>query len=856
MSINKNSYLNKFLKTIVGFLIVFCFIPGVNGQDTNNINNDHILKIRGGYNDPPFEFLENGIPTGFNVDLMKEVSKIMGLEIEILLEPWHSVRTKLETGKIDAVTGMYYSVERDKLVDFSSPYIHITSDIFVRKGSSIKSLEDLKNKEIIIEQDGLMHDFLKSQNITTKFIPVADVYEALELLASGKHDCTILSKMQGLYFIEKFNLSGLKSVGSKLPFVQNCFAVSEGNILLLDKLNEGLHILRTTGKYKEIHDKWFGVYTKTVLWDNLKYFVYVIIIIAIILIGILSWNYFLRQHVKKQTAELRQIIDLVPHMIFAKDITGRYILVNKSFAEFYKMPTEQMIGKNESEINSNQETSKFLKEDLDVIKRNKLKFTINRVMFPESEDEHIVETTKIPFTSSQTDHPAVLGIAIDVTNRKKQEEAIMESRRRYLSIFQTAAVSIWEDDIYDLKCMINKFKSENKGSFRDFINKDPEILHNILTSIKMINVNEETLKLFKAKNKKELLKSLQKTITPGTLLVYKEAIIAIAEGQIHFESEIPFQTLTGDFIHALLKITIPPLHSKSNRLILSMMDITRLKEVESEIRKLNEELEERVKDRTLQLQETNKSLEKALKKLEEDEEAGKEIQEQLLPEPMKIFHGYEFSNVFMPSMYLSGDFIDYFEIDKDYLGFYMADVSGHGISSAFITVFLKSFFSQCVKMYHSENDITILNPDLLLKELNNEIIDKNLSKYLTIFYGVIDIEDKKLIYCNGGQFPFPILLNENKVTFLQNKSMPVGLYDFAKYKINKIPIKSPFSLLLISDGILEVLAHDSLVEKEKFLLSLLKNQETTVQTILKDLSFINNKDLPDDITFCLLRRIL
>ena len=82
----------------------------------------------------------------------------------------------------------------------------------------------------------------------------------------------------------------------------------------------------------------------------------------------------------------------------------------------------------------------------------------------------------------------------------------------------------------------------------------------------------------------------------------------------------------------------------------------------------------------------NRELRQTLKYLEQDEKAGRRIQFQLLPEDNRTFGGYTFRRRLYPSTYLSGDFVDYFPIDDRHVGFYMADVSGHGAASAFVTV--------------------------------------------------------------------------------------------------------------------------------------------------------------------------
>ncbi len=109
------------------------------------------------------------------------------------------------------------------------------------------------------------------------------------------------------------------------------------------------------------------------------------------------------------------------------------------------------------------------------------------------------------------------------------------------------------------------------------------------------------------------------------------------------------------------------------------------------IHELNRSLEEKVRDRTQALSDANLKLRSYISRLENDQEAGGKMQQKLLPDTQKTFGDCTFSSRIYTSMYLSGDFLDYFEIDTDRVGFYMADVSGHGISSAFITVLLKNF---------------------------------------------------------------------------------------------------------------------------------------------------------------------
>ncbi|MEO6328994.1 MAG: ATP-binding protein [Ginsengibacter sp.] len=125
---------------------------------------------------------------------------------------------------------------------------------------------------------------------------------------------------------------------------------------------------------------------------------------------------------------LREIIDLVPHFIFAKDISGKFILANKAVADVYGSTIENLLGKSDADFNSNQEeVEHFLKHDLMVIESGKEEFNKEEIITDARGNVLTLSTTKIPFTASGTDVPAVLGFSIDISDRKKAEQELERS---------------------------------------------------------------------------------------------------------------------------------------------------------------------------------------------------------------------------------------------------------------------------------------------------------------------------------------------------------------------------------------------------------------------------------------------
>ena len=246
-------------------------------------------------------------------------------------------------------------------------------------------------------------------------------------------------------------------------------------------------------------------------------------------------------------------------------------------------------------------------------------------------------------------------------------------------------------------------------------------------------------------------------------------------------------------------------------------------------------------------------LEKAYKQVQNDLQAGKDIQLKLLPENNKTIGNYIFSHKILPSMYLSGDFADYFEVDENHIAFYSADVSGHGVPSALITVLLKSFIQKNYDAFKSKNHNNILKPEILITALNSELLRENLDKHIAIFYGVINNSDNTLTYCNAGQFPHPLILSNNTSKYLQNKGTPVGMLSFIKYKQHTIELPLDFTFIILSDGILEVLTQKKLKDQLEYIQSL--KTQTQFETLINSISD-TNKQFPDDITYLSIKRII
>ncbi len=257
------------------------------------------------------------------------------------------------------------------------------------------------------------------------------------------------------------------------------------------------------------------------------------------------------------------------------------------------------------------------------------------------------------------------------------------------------------------------------------------------------------------------------------------------------------------------------------------------------------------------LEALNQKLQENLLTLEKDQEAGRRVQQQLLPaSPFETSTGYVAEHKIIPSLYLSGDFIDFTYKSDHYLGFYLTDVSGHGSSSAFATIWLKHVATALARrrilVEQSIKRSTATNG--FLYALNNELLNSRLGHHMTCFTGLIDMEKNTLNYSVAGHLPMPIISTPDGPRYLEGKGRPLGLFPDQDWDFYEIDFPKGSTLVGFSDGVLEVLPPKDLIEKEVYLLDMVSQGNTTLDQIMSALNIEALESVPDDIAILSISR--
>lgn len=248
------------------------------------------------------------------------------------------------------------------------------------------------------------------------------------------------------------------------------------------------------------------------------------------------------------------------------------------------------------------------------------------------------------------------------------------------------------------------------------------------------------------------------------------------------------------------------------------------------------------------------SLERSLDELREDQHAAQQVQLNLLPPSHQIINGMSVDYVLKPSLLLSGDFVDAFAVNEQLTLFYLADVSGHGASSALVTVLLKNMTHRLLRNYRRNSSFDILSPVSTLERINREMLLTSLGKHLTMFVGLIDHERSRLNYAVGGHHPLPILQQGGEGRYLEGKGMPLGLFEQPEFELCSCVLEDRFELTLFSDGVLEIIDAESLARKEEYLLRQCAGEWGSPEQLLQSMMPAGRADNPDDVAIMRVRR--
>jgi len=191
---------------------------------------------------------------GFDVGVAKELAKRMGVGAKVTAVDWQKIIDGLNARDYDAILGsMSVTEERSKLVDFSAPYYYARSQVMVLKGSSIKSLKDLKDKTV-----GAMKESTFETDAKTLGAGRIQTYgtndDALAALKKKEVDAVVTDDVVGMYVKNRMGLD-IEGLGDTLSSDKIAIAVRKGDAALLKKINTIIAEMQKDGTLRQLTER-------------------------------------------------------------------------------------------------------------------------------------------------------------------------------------------------------------------------------------------------------------------------------------------------------------------------------------------------------------------------------------------------------------------------------------------------------------------------------------------------------------------------------------------------------------------------------------------------------------------------
>jgi PAS domain S-box-containing protein len=306
---------------------------------------------------------------------------------------------------------------------------------------------------------------------------------------------------------------------------------------------------------------------------------------AIVISAYLAWLNRASELALRHRADL---LDTAHDAIFIRDLDDAITYWNRGAEDRYGWTSEQAIGRISHDLLRTEFPASLVTIKSDLVRTGKWE---GELVHTRRDGTKVVVASRWSLQTDERRRPlATLETDKDITKQKRADAELRASEQKYRNIFQAVGVSIWEEDFSAVKGAIDALKAQGVTDLRRYLADHPEFSRRAIGLVKVLDVNDATIGLFGARDKNELLSSLNRIFLPETESAFGEELIALAEGRSSIASETVLQSLRGERLHVLFTITFPTEPASMDRVLVSIVDITENKRSQQALERAQAEL--------------------------------------------------------------------------------------------------------------------------------------------------------------------------------------------------------------------------------------------------------------------------
>ena len=331
----------------------------------------------------------------------------------------------------------------------------------------------------------------------------------------------------------------------------------------------------------------YGLVAKIDLSEIKKPFIYraiQLILISITMVTIAAL-FFMRistkllRKIEHDEALIRGVIESAEDLIFAKNLTGQYIFVNRAMERLYNLPKAKILGKTPHEILPESLADNMCLNDGLVLKN--IKFNNLECHFLIDGEIETYHTNKSPMVLDNGQISGQIGVSRNVTEQIKTESSLKDAvekldytAQKYQKIFKTAEVSLWDEDFTELCTALEKLKNKGVVDIRKYLNDHLSEAYDLAALIKINDVNDKTLAIYGAKSKEDFFNSVTDTFGEDGIHIFIDEVEALWTGERSFTAKSKQRKVDGSEIHVVISIPLPKDKKLLKNVPVSIVDIT------------------------------------------------------------------------------------------------------------------------------------------------------------------------------------------------------------------------------------------------------------------------------------------
>jgi PAS domain S-box-containing protein len=453
-----NIYMRKYSFFLISLFFMHLIAPLPAGSS-------NLVKV-GVYQNAPLTFVEeNGNIKGFFIDILEHIASKKGWEIEYVPGSFSECLSNLENGKIDLLGVIDYSKSRGRNFDFSIESV-ITNwgQIYHNKKSDIKSIIDLEGKKIAILQNDIYSNNLRKlvnqSGIKCRFIETFKYEDVLELVETDRCEAGLVSQIYGLQHERGYDI--IKSSIVLSPQKLYWAAPKGKNQELLYTLDSDLRQLKNNQQsiYYEAIAKWMSVGEESEIGIWFKWMISGFVVLLILFV---SMSLILRVKVKLKTNELlikneklkkeieyrkqaeeelqtlASIVKYSKELVNLATLDGKMIFLNEAGSNMLGIDPDEVERVHIMEVIPDHLKELVQTELLPALREGKTWEGDLQYRNIKTEDLTDVHAMTFPIQEPSTQKPLFLAnVSLDISNRKRAEEALRESEEKLRVIFEAS----------------------------------------------------------------------------------------------------------------------------------------------------------------------------------------------------------------------------------------------------------------------------------------------------------------------------------------------------------------------------------------------------------------------------------